>query len=69
MTGEEFQERRLELGWTQALLADRLGVTRSIITHWEQERAPIPRDVERTVLRASRTMEKLVSQMDRMMWG
>lgn len=44
----------MEMGWKQSFLAEALGVTRSSLAHWEQWRAPVPRDVARKVRKAHR---------------
>jgi len=56
MTAEEFVELRQEMGWSQYYLADAIGVTRSSITHWECDRAPVPPSVARAMRRAQKKM-------------
>jgi transcriptional regulator with XRE-family HTH domain len=53
MTGQELQELRNEMGWTQYFLADVLGIPRSSIAHWEQERAPVPVNVAEGMRKAA----------------
>lgn len=67
MTGEELQELREELGWSQYFLAERLGVFRSSIAHWEQGRAPVPTNVAKAVREAARGMGKIRARMFRLM--
>lgn len=38
LTGEEIRSRRLELGWSQAALARRLGVSQVCVSRWETEK-------------------------------
>lgn len=41
--GERIRELRKQRGWTQAQLADKIGVTKSVISFYErQDRAPSP---------------------------
>ena len=60
MTGQELQELRNELGWTQYFLADVLGVPRSSIAHWEQGRARVPVNVASGMKKAASGMERHV---------
>ena len=63
MTGEELQEIRVELGWAQWFLAEKLGVFRSSIAHWEQGRAPVPTNVAEAMRQASRSMVQLEARV------
>jgi transcriptional regulator with XRE-family HTH domain len=42
MTGAKLRERRLALGLTQQVLADRLDVTRNTVARWERSEMKIP---------------------------
>jgi DNA-binding transcriptional regulator YiaG len=63
MTGDQLRSMRMEMGWKQSFLANNLEVTRSSLAHWEQFRAPIPRDVSRRVAKAHRKMMKIVEEL------
>ena len=67
MTGQELQELRNELGWTQYFLADVLGVPRSSIAHWEQGRARVPVNVASGMKKAAGVLAvcKAASGMER----
>jgi len=67
MTGEKLQELRQELGWTQWFLAERLGVFRSSVAHWEQNRTPVPTNVASAMRAASRSMRQLEARIFRAM--
>lgn len=40
----DFRAARMRAGWTQAELADRLGVTRLVVNQWENATRPIPEE-------------------------
>jgi transcriptional regulator with XRE-family HTH domain len=42
MTPDELQDLRARLYWSQAHLAQELGVSRSTVARWERGRQPIP---------------------------
>ena len=63
MDGETLREMRMEMGWSQAFLADRLEVTRSSLAHWEQLRAPVPWDVAKKVRKAHGKVTKIVEEL------
>jgi len=42
MQGSTLRFMRLEIGWTQKIMAEVLGITRSSLTHYENERAQVP---------------------------
>jgi DNA-binding XRE family transcriptional regulator len=46
MTGQEFRERRRQLGATQAQLGAVFGLSRRSVIAWENGEAPIPRLAE-----------------------
>ena len=67
MTAAEFKKLRMECGWSQYLLADLLGVTRSSVTHWECGRAPVPTGVRKALRDAHAIVTaamRILSQMD-----
>jgi len=64
MTGVELQMLRQEMGWSQQFLAEKLGVTRSSLAHWEQGRAPVPHHISRSVRRASRLMGRVFDALE-----
>jgi len=55
----------MDMGWTQAFLADCLGVTRVSLAHWEQERALVPPVVARSMRRVHKTVYNAIRQMHR----
>ena len=61
MTGGELQQMREELGWTQRFLAEKLGVTRCSIAHWEQGRAPVPSNISAAVRRSAKSVARAFS--------
>lgn len=63
MTGDQLRMMRMEMGWNQWFLAQQLEVTRSSLAHWEQFRAPVPRDVAKRVARAHRKVAKIVEEL------
>lgn len=46
MTGNELKQLRVQAGLTQAELAERLGVSGSTVSRWEQNKIPIPSGIE-----------------------
>lgn len=52
MNGKRFAELRRQCGWSQYLLAEHLGTTRSHVFHWEGGRIRIPLNVA-SVLRSA----------------
>ena len=42
MQGKTLRKMRMEIFWSQKTMARILGITRSSIAHYEQDRAPIP---------------------------
>jgi len=65
MTAVEFLELRQGMGWSQYYLADAIGVTRSSITHWECDRAPVPSPVAKAMRRA----HKKVRSARELLWA
>jgi len=53
----------MDLGWTQKFLADSMGVNRSSLAHWEQERAAVPRVVARAVTKVHKTVYAAIRGM------
>lgn len=51
MKGKELKEFRREQGWTQAQLADQLGVKQSKVSEWESSKRPIPLYIIRHIQR------------------
>ena len=49
LSGDQLRQMREEMGWTQYFLADVLGVSRASLAHWEWERAPVPKVIERAM--------------------
>lgn len=49
MTGSELKKARLKVGWTQARLAGRLGVTQAYVSLMERGRRSVPGPVQRRV--------------------
>jgi len=51
------------MGWTQYWLADRLGVTRPSLAHWECGRARVPPRVAVAVRQAQKLVEKAIERL------
>ena len=49
MTGTDLQKARLEVGWTQTRLADRLGITQAYLSLMEGGKRPVPSRLQRRV--------------------
>ena len=47
MHGQTLRHMRLEIGWSQYVLAEILEITRSSLAHYETGRAPAPQTVIR----------------------
>jgi transcriptional regulator with XRE-family HTH domain len=50
MTGEQFRRQRKQLGLTQVVLAERIGVHEITISRWERDVVAVPGPVAQLVL-------------------
>lgn len=64
MRGSELRAIRLMTGLRQRAFAQRLGITRSALAHYEQGRARIPHPVAARALAFSRMLRQLVLAFD-----
>ena len=65
VSGDELRGMRLDLGWTQKFLAASMGVSRSSLAHWEQERAVVPPVVARAITKVHKTVSVAIRGMYR----
>jgi len=63
MDGKQLRAARRRMGWTQYWLADRLGVTRPSLAHWECGRARVPPRVAVAVRQAQKLVEKAIERL------